>query len=86
MKLKTTRTSHTRRPPRQPARNRVAAGAPMSVVTAAAPDSPTFIESAQRQGMIAEAAYLRPKSAVSIAPNDIEHLLPSPSTPTLAGD
>ena len=51
--------------------------APLSYIQPGA----TFSESAERQGMIAEAGYLRPKCADSIAPNDIEHLLPSPSTP-----
>jgi regulator of extracellular matrix RemA (YlzA/DUF370 family) len=85
MKHKLTRTSHKRRTPRHPAGNRVATG-PICVPSPAAADSSTFIESAERQGMIAEAAYARPKSALSIAHNDIEHLSPAPATPVLAGD
>jgi hypothetical protein len=58
----------------------------MSIPSPAAADSSAFIESAERQGMIAEAAYSRPSSALASAQNDIEHLSPSASTPALAGD
>ena len=97
MSKPTTRLSHTRKTPRQPPHAPLpAARGPMSVPAAAAADDRTFIEPAKRQGMIAEAAYLRaerrgfdPGHEVEdwlAAEQDVEHLLPSPSAPQLAGD
>ena len=78
---------HTRSMPKQPPHYPLPAV--LGPMTGPAPEALAFIEPAERQGMIAEAAYLRaerrgfdPGHEVEdwlAAEKDIERLLPSPS-------
>lgn len=93
MNKPTTRLPHTRSMPKQPPPYPLPAV--LGPMTGPAPAGLAFIEPAERQGMIAEAAYLRaerrgfdPGHEVEdwlAAEQDIERLLPSPCTPRQAG-
>jgi len=93
MNKPSTRLPHTRSMPKQPSHYPLPAV--LGPMTGPAPEGLAFIEPAERQGMIADAAYLRaerrgfdPGHEVEdwlAAEKDIEHLLPSPSAPRRAG-